>query len=154
MATQRKRCWNVILAVLLILTLCFIWGNSLLNRDDSADVSQGLMELLSPLFEDLGVDTGDDLWLRKAAHLGEFCALGCELTLLFCLNASLRWQSVCNACFCALLAALSDETLQLFSGRACMLQDVLLDFAGALIGAVLVLLILTRWKKNYRKAEE
>ena len=150
MATQRKRCWNVILAVLLILTLCFIWGNSLLTREESADVSQGLLELLSPLLDDLGMDTGDDLWLRKAAHFGEFCALGCELMLLFILNKTLCLHSVCMAALCALLTAAADETLQFLIGRAGMVQDVLRDFLGALVGMGLVLLILI-WHKNKRR---
>ena len=152
MTERRKAQRRLFLRLLLIVTLCFIWGNSLLTREESADVSRGLLELLSPLLDDLGMDTGDDLWLRKAAHFGEFCALGCELTLLFCLNTTLCLHSVCMAALCALMTAAIDETLQFLTGRAGMVQDVLRDFLGALVGMGLVLLIQIGRKNKHGKA--
>ena len=87
---NRKRCWNTVLTVLLVSTLCFIWGNSLLDREESSDLSQGILAQLAPLIEGLGLDTQDDHWLRKLAHFLEFALLGGELILLFYVNAGAR----------------------------------------------------------------
>ncbi len=147
MDAARKRKLNLILAVLLVLTLAFIWGNSLLDREQSAEVSGDLMDLFSELFETLGFNTADDHWLRETAHFGEFAVLGCELCLLFFLNMGSRLQSAANAAFASLAAALMDESLQFMTGRAAEFQDVWLDFVGAGCGILLVWLI-SRRKQN------
>ena len=78
--------------------------------------------------------------LRKLAHFGEFALLGLELAGLFFLNRGRSFKSVCLSALCALAAASADETIQLFSGRAAMLKDVLLDFSGALTGILIAIL--------------
>ena len=130
--------WNVVLTVLLVLTLGFIWGNSLLDREESAQVSNGFLDRLAPLFEEFGLETEDDHWLRKLAHFAEFSALGCELTLLFYLNAGVHRRSFLMACGAALLAAVCDETIQYFTGRSAQFGDVLLDLSGAVAAALLI----------------
>ena len=146
---NRKRLWNILLGILLALTLCFIWGNSLLSREDSAELSGGLLDWLMPLFRALRLEFIDEHVLRKLAHFGEFALLGLELAGLFFLNRGRSFKSVCLSALCALAAASADETIQLFSGRAAMLKDVLLDFSGALTGILLLwLLTLGRKKKS------
>ena len=41
-AVIRKR-WNIVLVLLLVLTLAFIWGNSMLPRTESQEISRGLL---------------------------------------------------------------------------------------------------------------
>ncbi|MBQ9686315.1 MAG: VanZ family protein [Oscillospiraceae bacterium] len=139
---NRKRCWNTVLTVLLVSTLCFIWGNSLLDREESSDLSQGILAQLAPLIEGLGLDTQDDHWLRKLAHFLEFALLGGELILLFYVNAGARMRNFCGAAGISFLVAASDETLQLFTGRGAQVRDVLLDFSGALTALLLAALVL------------
>ena len=147
MSAARKRKINFFLALLLVLTLCFIWGNSLLDREDSAEVSGDLMDRFGALFRLLGLDTEDDRWLRKTAHFSEFSVLGAELAALFFLNRGRSLQSGANAAFAALLTALSDEGMQYLSLRAPEVKDVALDFSGALFGILLITLL---WREKTR----
>lgn len=137
-ALVRKR-WNILLAMLIVLTLTFIWGNSLLGRNESQDLSQGLLAEICAALETVGVhiDPENDHWLRKLAHFGEFAVLGAELCTLLFLNLRARPQGFVNCAFAGLAVAVTDEALQLISNRGPQVQDVLLDFAGFLTGLLL-----------------
>lgn len=134
----RKR-WNIILGLLVLLTLAFIWGNSLLPRTESQEISRGLLAELCAALEHVGMhlDPQNDHWLRKLAHFGEFGMLGAELGLLLCLNRRQSVQGFVNCAFAGLAVAVTDEALQLISNRGSQVQDVLLDFAGFLTGLLL-----------------
>ena len=137
-ASVRKR-WNIILGLLVLLTLAFIWGNSLLPRTESQEISRGLLAELCAALEHVGlhIDPQNDHWLRKLAHFGEFGLLGAELGLLLCLNRRQSVQGFVNCAFAGLAVAVTDEALQLISNRGSQVQDVLLDFAGFLTGLLL-----------------
>ena len=131
--------WNMILGLLVLLTLAFIWGNSLLPRTESQELSRGLLAEICAALETVGVhlDPQNDHWLRKLAHFGEFGMLGAELGLLLCLNRRQSVQGFVNCAFAGLAVAVTDEALQLISNRGSQVQDVLLDFAGFLTGLLL-----------------
>ena len=137
-ASVRKR-WNIILGLLVLLTLAFIWGNSLLPRTESQEISRGLLAELCAALEHVGMhlDPQNDHWLRKLAHFGEFGLLGAELCTLLFLNRRARPQGFVNCAFAGLAVAVTDEALQLISNRGSQVQDVLLDFAGFLTGLLL-----------------
>ena len=137
-ASVRKR-WNIILGLLVLLTLAFIWGNSLLPRTESQEISRGLLAELCAALEHVGMhlDPQNDHWLRKLAHFSEFGLLGAELCALLFLNRRARFQGFVNCAFAGLAAAVTDEALQLISNRGSQVQDVLLDFAGFLTGLLL-----------------
>ena len=137
-ALVRKR-WNIVLALLVALTLAFIWGNSLVSRSESQEISRGLLAEICAALETVGLhlDPQDDHWLRKLAHFGEFGLLGAELGLLMWLNRRQSVQGFVNCAFAGLAVAVTDESLQLISNRGSQVQDVLLDFAGFLTGLLL-----------------
>jgi len=137
---DRKKKGKILLSVLCVLTVLFIWGNSLLDRDESQAVSMELLRQIAELAERLGlvIEGTDDHWLRKLAHFGEFGLLGTELSLLMLLNGAFGGQGIANCLFAGLLTAVADETIQLFSGRGSQVQDVLLDFSGVITAVVLV----------------
>lgn len=139
MKTLVRKRWNIILGLLVLLTLAFIWGNSLLPRTESQEISQGLLAEICAALETVGVhlDPQNDHWLRKLAHFGEFGLLGVELCLLLWLNRQKSVQGFINCAFAGLAVAVTDEALQLFSNRGSQVQDVLLDFAGFLTGLLL-----------------
>lgn len=124
---KRKR----LCAVLLILNLAFIWGNSLLPAAVSQTLSDNTQTLL------LGFEHPElfSMLVRKCAHFLEFTALGLLLSWHLRLNGrqtghALRW---------GLLAACIDEGIQFFvPGRAPGLADVAIDFCGAAAGMVLL----------------
>ena len=137
-ASVRKR-WNIILGLLVLLTLAFIWGNSLISRAESQEISRGLLAEICEALEHVGlhIDPENDHWLRKLAHFGEFGLLGAELCALLLLNRRPRPQGFVNCAFAGLAVAVTDEALQLISNRGSQVQDVLLDFAGFVTGLVL-----------------
>ncbi len=139
MKASARKCWNIILGLLVLLTLAFIWGNSLLPRTESQEISRGLLAELCAALEHVGMhlDPQNDHWLRKLAHFGEFGLLGTELGLLLCLNRRQSVQGFVNCAFAGLAVAVTDEALQLISNRGSQVQDILLDFAGFLTGLLL-----------------
>lgn len=101
-----------------------------------------MLEIFNSLFGD---GTVTERFIRKLAHFTEFALLGAELFGLF-----ERYPlSVAHALF----AAVADESLQIISGRSAEVKDVLLDFAGSLVGAALCLCLfyLSSRKKAKKK---
>ena len=139
MSAARKKQLQIFLRLALAVTLCFIWGNSLLSRDESAAMSLRLTLWL----QSIGIPVTDH-FVRKLAHFFEFGLLGCELTLLFWLRYGLRLRELCLSALAAFLAASIDETIQIFSSRGAQIKDVLLDFTGALTGILFTALLI--WK--------
>ena len=143
MAEKRKARLRLLLRLMLIATLCFIWSNSLVGKEGSASLSRTVTAWLNGI----GIPVTEH-FVRKSAHFCEFGLLGCELMLLFWLRSGVRFQNLCNAAFAALLSAVTDETIQSFSGRGSQVLDVVLDFSGALTGILLVSLLMIEKRKS------
>ena len=143
MTEKRKAQLRLLLTLLLIATVCFIWSNSMVSREGSASLSRRITAWLNGI----GIPV-THYFVRKAAHFCEFGLLGCELMLLFGLGSGVRLQSLSNAAFAALLTAVTDETIQIFSGRGSQVQDVVLDFSGALTGILFMSLVLKLIQKR------
>ncbi len=139
---------KLILPLLTALVLVFIFSNSFAGQEESAQDSAFIMQLIEPILE-LFVGKGNvtQHLVRKLAHFCEFGLLG----LLLGLRSR---KPNCRVLLLALLCALTDETIQIFTGRGPQVQDVWLDFAGAvtgiLAGCVLMLIggIIAKRRKN------
>ncbi len=161
----------VIWAVLVVLILAFIWGNSILSVAQSTQESRWMLKLVTPFLERFaGAGNVTDHLVRKIAHFVEFSALGFGLYWLFRLigrrfagignrfgghssggfgssgsGVSTRsgggLRALVRAAFCGFFAGFFDETIQLFTGRGAQISDVWLDFAGVCAGALLAALI-------------
>lgn len=151
---RRIRAGTLLFAALSLLLLCFIWGQSLLPRSQSAAESRFLMDVIKPLL-DPGNRIPEELfhhYLRKAAHFAEYAALGFCLCGFFC--SLRRGAAVLPAIGASVFAAAADEGIQLFSeGRGAQISDVALDSCGALFGLA-VFLLLTRLLHRSRKTHE
>ncbi len=143
MTENQKARLRLLLRLVLIATLCFIWSNSLVGKEGSASLSRTVTAWLNGI----GIPVTEH-FVRKSAHFCEFGLLGCELMLLFWLRSGVRFQNLCNAAFAALLSAVTDETIQVFSGRGSQVLDVVLDFSGALTGILLVSLLIPLIEKR------
>lgn len=148
MSEKKRRVLSTVLICLCIATVAFIWGNSMLGSKASSNVSNSVLGALDPIIRRFGIVSKDDLWLRKLAHFTEFAALGAELLFLAAVRRRLGLQAASNCAFTALLAALTDEAIQLISGRNSQVLDVLLDFSGALTGILIAWLICRLIKKR------
>ena len=134
---------KIIVALLLALTLIFIWTNSMQSRGESTKRSAEVLEIIAEILEPVGIDidTTDDLPIRKLAHFAEFFLLGMELSALCLLYGMSSAQGFFNSLSAGLCAAVTDETIQIFSNRGSSVADVLLDFSGVLAASAAVWLI-------------
>lgn len=120
---------------LLILNLCFIWGNSLMPGSVSGAFSDWVKGILALIFPMESPSEGGGFLIRKLAHFSEFAALG---TLLSWLTAMLGRKRPLPL-FLGLGAACIDETIQIFvPDRGPGLRDVAIDFGGVVTGAALL----------------
>ena len=143
---MKKTIWSIIT---IAYVLC-IWGLSSQDAAESGQESLFIVAWLRQLAEMLGYQANHlitDHIVRKVAHFTEYfilAGLAVHLSYLY----ACRWKNVLGyILFGLLLVPVIDEFIQLFSaGRAGMVQDVLLDFFGAVTGLVVVkiLHILTR----------
>ena len=139
-------------SVLIVLTLCYIWYNSMESVERSSARSSELVEFLEPILEPVvGEGNVTEHFIRKSAHFCEFCLLGAELRLLFLLLRFRLLQGHANALFVALCAAVADESIQFFFKRGSQVLDVVLDFSGSFFGALVVLLIALAVRKRKEK---
>jgi VanZ family protein len=127
----------------LILILCFVYGSSMLSKQESAEVSSSVMDsikgILRPIVELVTGGPVDDTLLhkvvRKGAHFAEFAALSALLTILLRLIfGTWRTHAMGYVLFLSLLFGVLDEFLQSFTGRGTSVRDVMLDLCGALLG--------------------
>ena len=136
MAPRKIR--TVLVVVLLLLTLAFIFSNSLLPVAESQKKSLGVTEIIKPVLEFfVGEGAVTDHLVRKLAHFTEFFVLGIELMLLCILHRRTRLQNVFNCLSFGLATAVIDESLQMLTDRGPMVSDVLLDFSGVLSGVLI-----------------
>ena len=151
--------WCSVVAALLL--LCFIYGNSMQNGEESRQTSDAVVEVVKPI-----VDPKDEIEdetfstiIRKLAHFTEFFWLGMAAFGIW-LGARayprLAWLRASEAVLFLLLCAVADEFLQSFTGRTSSVRDVLIDFGGALSGLLLTYLAVrgVRWLCRKRCANK
>lgn len=120
---------------LLVLLLCFIWGNSLIPADFSLSISEWVRLVLTGGVPEETTNGLASLIVRKLAHFSEFAALGMCIAWLLGMQGKGKKQALA---WCV-LASCIDETLQFFApGRAPRLYDVIIDSSGALAGIMLL----------------
>lgn len=139
----------------LILTLIWmmvIFGFSAQPGEDSSKMSGFVVDLLGFIFmkNEFLINSASFI-VRKAAHMSEYAILAILLHRLIS-ETTYRANAYPIALIGAFLYACSDEFHQLFiPGRAGLVQDVLIDTCGALLGLCFLSLFL--WmihKKNVR----
>lgn len=138
---SRIRLMIAVFAVLVLLITAGIFLNSLRDLEQSTSVSDPIVELVKPIAPSL--EESDewmlDIFVRKSAHVIEFGTLGAAV---MCLMLSLRKRYgktlLGFSCFYVLAVGVIDEFIQSFSDRFSSASDILIDFAGAMLGFVLV----------------
>ena len=149
----RRNTKKKILIVLLILLLVFIWGNSCLPVSVSTQESGRFLKVIRPFLEVfVGKGHVTNHLVRKLAHFTEFTALGLVMGLLTNQGKPFGLRSVIFSLAMGLLAAFTDETIQMFSDRGDRISDVWLDFSGVVLGSALSLVLLSiRRRRKKRK---
>lgn len=149
----------IVLSVLLIGTLAFIWGNSLIPETYSAEESSAVYDLVQPVLDEIfGAGEITELILRKITHGAEFFVLGLEFTLLMAAFGGYNFKSWAFIISEGIFVALIDETLQYFVGRGADLVDVWIDVAGvfaiSLIAGLIGLIVRLCRKNKTNKLSE
>lgn len=155
--TRRKG--KFLLAGLICLVLCFIWGNSMLSGEESGAISGGLLAWMIDTFPFL--NWLPEYLLRKFGHFSEFGLLGFLLAWFFLLQGQRGFHRFTVPLLCGMTAALTDETIQTFSaGRCPSVTDVWIDTAGVCAGIALLVglwyllkMIRNRKGTNHEKAD-
>lgn len=140
----------IIFALLILLTVGFIWGNSLKTIEQSAAQSTPVAESLQPVLDPQEKMEKPDFhdFVRKLAHVAEFFVLGLfVLGFAVSLGAYLKKRFVSLPILMALFVAVGDEYIQHFTGRGSLVTDVVLDFAGSLAGMGIACLLLWVYQK-------
>lgn len=136
------------LLLLTVFTLMFIFSNSLSDVESSKVQSEGIMNYIEPLLE-LFVGKGNVTlhMVRKLAHFTEFGLLGFVLGLF-------SGKPKSGIFLFTLLTALTDETIQLFTGRGSQVKDVWIDFVGGCTGIIVGIILLSIISKFMKKTEQ
>ena len=155
-SVKRKTACGILIA-LIILTIAFIWGNSVLpmarSAEESAAVSSFLQRIIDAIFGE-GTFAVSESFIRKAAHFSEFFALGVEIYLLIIAVKKASLPSYFCALPVGLFVAVIDEGIQVLSQRGAAVKDIFIDYGGYLAAAVLFILIfiIRRAVKNKKRA--
>lgn len=153
---------KIILWILVILCMSLIFGFSAQEAKESDQTSTSFMSMIIRFF-DTDNSLGDEIVsqiadelnhiVRKSAHFSIYAVLGGLMFLLIRQYRPGFLRPLINSTVLSMLYACSDEIHQIFvPGRAGRISDVLLDTAGALFGAGVLLLIIYIFhsKKQYK----
>lgn len=140
--------------ILLILSwsaVLFVCAAIFWFSDKGADASNEQSSWIMMLCERIFGTSFTVFFVRKAAHICEFAALGFFSAIAF----SYSFKSIRKVPFAlafSVLYAVSDEIHQLYvEGRAGQVRDVLIDTLGILGGIAVVLVlyfIINKWRKR------
>jgi len=137
-----------LIALLILLTLTFIFGSSAKpsaeSNSDSNQVLDKVENVVDPLLQGI---TGQKpqreemhKLVRKAAHFAEYALLGIELTVLVLYHKRrLISELLFMPPFALLFAAMTDELIQAATDRTSSVGDVCLDFCGGVAGMIMAL---------------
>lgn len=130
---------------LMVVLLCFIWGNSLIPANFSLSISEWVRMILTGAIPEETADGWASLLVRKLAHFTEFAALGMCVAWLH----GMLGKRKKGAFVWCVLAACVDECIQFLApGRAPRLYDVVIDSSGAAAGMMLLYFGHTYLKKR------
>ncbi len=135
-----RRRWYIGICIIVI-TLLYIWNNSLQSAIVSNGQSKRVLEVIEEVFRTPPLDTEEAQHIvRKVAHISEFALLGMEMVLLLYLTGKMRRQNLAAVLFIGLASAVMDETIQIFSQRGSQVMDIWIDFAGFVAGIGIALI--------------
>lgn len=145
----KRKCAIAVLFAVGILWTVFIFCRSMKSGEESSTESGRLAALLQFLLGNLPVS---EHFVRKLAHFGEYLILALPLTGAVLLMGK-RWLPVAVWGY-AVAVALCDEFIiqAITPGRGPRFSDVLIDSAGALVGAaaMVALFYLSRYFRERR----
>ena len=146
---------RIVMTLLTTAMIGFIFGNSLMNAEDSSRQSGEILNLINSWLRMLNAGFGlDSFFVRKAAHFSEYAMLGLLSAVTVFLYAHRRSRLFQFGLPLCALTAVCDEMIQMFSeGRSCQVSDMLLDCSGALLGTLLVWMFISISEKKKKRKD-
>ncbi len=149
--------WLFFLAIMV-----FVFWNSAQTADQSNETSVSFTEkvltLIWPSFtekveaEKQSILASLQFFVRKSAHFSVYCALGVSCASALSTYRFKTKNKAISAVLICLVYAISDEVHQLFvPGRAGRITDVMIDLSGSVLGVMLVLGIVSVYRKSQLK---
>ena len=124
---------------IILATLVFIFGNSLLPPTASSEISNGVLNQITAV---IGTESAFSqfviTYIRKIAHFSIFSLLAIETALFRFLLELPRRRTLFPTLFFGLAVAVTDEALQILSKRGSSVGDILIDFSGFLLWTLLL----------------
>ena len=151
--TLKKTIGRIALLCLIAATLLFIFIQSMLPPETSSaesDAVGGVIEEIIP--SDTPAGSYIQLNLRKIAHFVEFAVLGVEVALYVAFFMR-KPHFIALSYIAALVTALFDESVQIFSKRGPAIFDVWIDFFGFFIFASIVYFTFFTVEYFYKKVQ-
>jgi VanZ family protein len=156
----------LLIAVLINMAIIFYFSEESVEAsgDRSSGIVMKIIYFFHPDYDDLDLLSRLDIMrsfhhaVRKLAHFTEFGLLGFLSTgLVLYVNCRKHWvkpwlEWCLPTVFCLLYAA-SDEIHQIFSNRGASVKDVMIDFAGAVTGILLMRAIIGIVRAAKRRRE-
>ncbi len=145
---KKQKVYTIVLSILLVLTLIFIWGNSIIPQSESkieSDTAHGTVKVFLDFIFGKDVITQDIF--RKLAHFCEFMFLSLIINLLYLNLKKYNYKKIFEISSLCLFTAVIDESIQILSNRGPSVLDVLIDFSGSLFAVMIITLIYAIYKK-------
>ncbi len=151
--SKSKKIAKIIFVILTVITLAVIWGHSMVPPEGSTEESMFFKGIFDGMLHNVSGNSSfsiPEVLIRKSAHFSEYALLGAEFCILYLLFFSkpehIRlFPLYLNTILASLLVAMTDETIQYFSGRYSSVFDVWLDCMGAAVAIPLVYLLVRRF---------
>ncbi len=141
--SKNKKIAYYLMIPLIALTLALIFWFSTMNKEASAEMSNGFAKIFGDFIDKIiSIFTDESVNIRKVAHFAEYAVLGAEVAIFADLVSRFKPQTVCNIAFFGLASAVADESIQIISSRGASVSDVLLDCRGYATGVIIVLIII------------
>ncbi len=142
--------------ILIFLTIAFIWGNSMLPRKVSENISNTVITEFGGTVEeekpnDPYQKKGIGFYVRKLGHFSEFFILGTELAAFLFLQGEPIKSRYKYLLFAGMTVALLDETIQLFNDRTSSVRDIWIDLVGCAIGSMVAFSVLAIHAKRKKQ---
>ena len=153
--SKTRKIFAILLSFTILLTLIFIWGNSLKTVTESGEQSSEVYSAFTPLLNLIfGEGTITHSTFRKLAHVFEYFVLGVQVFALMLVIKGLKYINLLFILPFGIFVSVIDECLQLISNRGASVTDVFIDLIGFMLSgvimAILTLIIKSKINKKYR----
>ncbi len=145
MTLTRQMIFNIfryLLILAIIVTIAFIFGNSMLPPEKSAEQSETVKDVIVEILpDDTAAENFVEEYIRKIAHFTEYGLLGVEIAIYLMVFTKRRIKVLAIATLTPFFIGFVDETIQRFSERGPSIDDVWIDIGGFVLFYLLTIAI-------------